>query len=365
MKRISFPFPFVVVVLFLGLSFNSCKKTCEDGKLNQDEVEIDCGGICEPCAQCNDGIQNGSETAVDCGGTCADCATVYPYQPIASPVTQDLNVVVCEGQNCASIGSEGVLIVSKDKGASWQKAAADLSGLQLVGVELIDGIIYLCGTEGLIKKSTDLGASFMDIPVANLDIKWNGLLFFDQDSGLVCGENLSIYYTNDGGQNWNRARRSPSAERDFYAMSSPEKNVVYAIGDNSVQLSQNNGRNWTQISLSSENPNMENFLDLHYYSSSRAFATGEASMLFSTNSIEWYDKAVYTSFGGVSFFKDYGLYAGRDVDNKLGKVIESLDSGVTWTQIPMLDETARFNDCFIIDESNSIIVGEKGVILRR
>ncbi len=74
---------------------------CDDGVVNGDETDVDCGGscpadcddgedcladddctsqICDPgsntCASrsCNDGVQNGDETDVDCGGTCpTDC----------------------------------------------------------------------------------------------------------------------------------------------------------------------------------------------------------------------------------------------------------------------------------------------------
>jgi len=78
-------------------------ETCDDGEQNQDETDVDCGGVCAPCdlgdgceggddcvsgycdptsltcAQdpgetCTDGAQNGTETDIDCGGDlCAPC----------------------------------------------------------------------------------------------------------------------------------------------------------------------------------------------------------------------------------------------------------------------------------------------------
>ena len=73
--------------------------TCNDGILNQDETDIDCGGSCGKCGEgkacledsgcasnycnpagvcavpsCSDGWQNGSETDIDCGGLCEVCA---------------------------------------------------------------------------------------------------------------------------------------------------------------------------------------------------------------------------------------------------------------------------------------------------
>ena len=48
--------------------------TCSDGILNQNEIGIDCGGVCIPC-HCSNGIvdENQGETNVDCGGPCLQC----------------------------------------------------------------------------------------------------------------------------------------------------------------------------------------------------------------------------------------------------------------------------------------------------
>ncbi|MFH0859745.1 MAG: hypothetical protein V1921_00935 [Candidatus Altiarchaeota archaeon] len=46
--------------------------TCDDGILNQNETQVDCGGECLPCS-CRDGILNGNEESVDCGGECLPC----------------------------------------------------------------------------------------------------------------------------------------------------------------------------------------------------------------------------------------------------------------------------------------------------
>lgn len=73
------------------------KETCTDGIKNQDETDIDCGGVCEKCdtgkncikyedcktgfcyenvckePTCDDGLKNQDETGVDCGGECEPC----------------------------------------------------------------------------------------------------------------------------------------------------------------------------------------------------------------------------------------------------------------------------------------------------
>ncbi len=55
--------------------------SCEDGKQNQGETGIDCGGPCPNCAYvrtCTDGIQNGEELGVDCGGPCPNACISQP-----------------------------------------------------------------------------------------------------------------------------------------------------------------------------------------------------------------------------------------------------------------------------------------------
>jgi hypothetical protein len=47
--------------------------SCFDGIKNQDEAELDCGGMCIPCGSCSDNIKNQNEAETDCGGICAPC----------------------------------------------------------------------------------------------------------------------------------------------------------------------------------------------------------------------------------------------------------------------------------------------------
>jgi hypothetical protein len=53
--------------------------TCRDGKKNQGESRVDCGGPCPACpGTCIDGIQNQDETGIDCGGSyCYTCQDTY------------------------------------------------------------------------------------------------------------------------------------------------------------------------------------------------------------------------------------------------------------------------------------------------
>lgn len=89
--KTSFKFLFAAA-LFISLLF-ACRKpatsanngTCSDGIQNQNETNVDCGGVCSVCQTCSDGIQNQGETAIDCGGPCGLCPISYPQSGTYGP----------------------------------------------------------------------------------------------------------------------------------------------------------------------------------------------------------------------------------------------------------------------------------------
>ena len=56
--------------MYYGVNFKC--QTCFDGIENQNEDDIDCGGVCPPCPSCVDNVMNQDETEPDCGGTVCD-----------------------------------------------------------------------------------------------------------------------------------------------------------------------------------------------------------------------------------------------------------------------------------------------------
>ena len=96
--------------------------TCGDGLKDQNETDVDCGGVCGPCAAnrgcaaptdcvskncpnltcapavCNDSIVNGDESDMDCGGSCTMKCVIGKMCSIGS----DCQSGVCEAGACAS-----------------------------------------------------------------------------------------------------------------------------------------------------------------------------------------------------------------------------------------------------------------------
>ena len=99
-------------------------ESCDDGEMNQDETDVDCGGstcdacrvgemcdaesdcttmlcdmgACQPLPTCDDGTMNGMETDVDCGGMM--CATCDEGEMCGED--DDCSTALCDGGTCTT-----------------------------------------------------------------------------------------------------------------------------------------------------------------------------------------------------------------------------------------------------------------------
>ena len=92
----------ILLTACLLVSLTTCKKKeaaagCSDGRQNQNETGIDCGGECTACITCSDGIQNQGETDIDCGGPCGACNVTFPAMGKYGPNILRLDTITLKG----------------------------------------------------------------------------------------------------------------------------------------------------------------------------------------------------------------------------------------------------------------------------
>ncbi|MBD3203453.1 hypothetical protein GF327_04105 [Candidatus Woesearchaeota archaeon] len=87
--------------------------TCNDNEKNQGEEDVDCGGPCRPCPTCDDGLKNQGETGIDCGGPCDACPTCFDGILNQDEVEIDCGGVckVCPSQESPGIASLLPLVI--------------------------------------------------------------------------------------------------------------------------------------------------------------------------------------------------------------------------------------------------------------
>ena len=163
----------------------TCAPACSSGVQEGSETDVDCGGLCAPCAEqkacgddadcvsglcrqnvcvpagCANEVKDGNETAVDCGGSCLPCANLQ-----GCAVASDCYSGVCAGGMCV-VSTCSDEIANGDEtdvdcgGTCPERCAADkacaaagdcASGLCSEGECLPEG----CGNEGKDEDETDV-----------------------------------------------------------------------------------------------------------------------------------------------------------------------------------------------------------------
>jgi hypothetical protein len=121
--------------------------SCHDGIMNQDETDIDCGGICNACPTCSDNIKNQDETNVDCGGTtCQSCFNTFTYtvsNPLGTGNSTYGAVTVDAGYHQAFTSNPGTFTLSVDMNSTNQSMVLIFDSYAATGTHSFNGSSYI------------------------------------------------------------------------------------------------------------------------------------------------------------------------------------------------------------------------------
>lgn len=352
----------ILILVAFVFGFSSCKKDhCDDGKNNQDEHGVDCGGKdCKPCESCFDGIKNQGEEDVDCGGPCAACELNWTEVHSGSI---KLNSVSFYQNVGLAVGNSGLVVKSLDSGKTWTTLSSGTSN-DLKSVHVINESNYfICGKTDLVLHSSD-GNTFKSIGTG-ITADWYDINFSSSTTGNICGSDLRIMYTSDGGKTWiDKISPKPSLKQSFVSMSFLTDLEGYVIGGSELLRTLDGGKNWVSIDGFSASPDFKDFNDIHYKTSSDVYCVTNSGMFISVNSTNWADKLLNVSDGSVDFYNQLGLYSGNNTAKSEGKVLISEDGGVRWEEQD-INKSIQYSDGVILSKSVMVVVGDKGTIIRR
>ena len=149
-----------------------------------------------------------------------------------------------------------------------------------------DSTIWIVGSEGFIKKTTNMGLDWIQQNSGTTHIL-KSVQFVNQSTGWICGESGLILKTTDGGQNWiNQTSGITEHLTDIHFFNLDTGYVTGLSG--ALIRTTNGGSSWTSIS------------------------TGTT---FDLNSIDFVDAFVGYAVGG-----EYGSYA----------ILKTTDGGLSW-----------------------------------
>lgn len=251
-----------------------------------------------------------------------------------------------------AIGSEGIsngtVAKSVDGGATWQTAMGNLpSGKPLNAVTIANGAVYVCGGQLFggnvmgVYKSLDMGTTWTAISSTFPNKVANDLLINpdDPDNMYVATEGDGIYFTTDGGANWEfntgGAGDNGSARKVIFH---PMDNETIIAGYLSLGVCYSNdgGENW--ITATEGISALElNDIEIDPNNANIALASFEAEnsggcYIFSGEEWSLVESLPATRFSAVDIGYDGTMYAWSNGPTTVAAegVYKSADGGQTW-----------------------------------
>lgn len=217
-----------------------------------------------------------------------------------------------------AVGERGVIMRSKDGGATWQGTQTPTTRT-LVSIAVIDtNTLLAVGHGGAIVRSEDAGVTWaaIDVPdtggdsILGVTLLRDGRLFAYGAYGM-------FLVSEDKGRNWER-RSVISEDFDRHISKIVESgNALYLIGESgTIARSNDGGASWARL----ESPYKGSFFGL--------LSLGQGDLLA------------------------YGMR---------GNVFRTRDGGATWTQIP-LDSKSALNSGYVAPDGRVVIAGNNGLI---
>ena len=256
-----------IFLLVLFLLSCSNEDACSDGIQNQDETDIDCGGICGPCPNCTNGVQDFEEAGVDCGGNCTPCPDNWEVIEYGSGRLEHISFINEEvGFVLNNLFTTYQLRRTFDGGQSWETFEVPLSGIN-TGNQSVLEFGFLTENKGYALEKVDNGvsdhrlfitinggrswepvfevenAAIFDVEFVSSTVGYLVRSFFSSNS------NAHVYKTTDGGLNWEKIYESPINPQRPYAPNalsfiSPEHGFMTSIYI--TRETKDGGETWTE-----------------------------------------------------------------------------------------------------------------------
>jgi photosystem II stability/assembly factor-like uncharacterized protein len=141
---------------------------------------------------------------------------------------------------------QGITVRTTNGGSTWEDISNRIPGAHkgMCGLHYVDGMYYGVGVfhaPSRLFKSDDLGDTWEVFELDSIGFGLVDVYFLDSLRGFICGtgtqsaflpEEGSIWYTNDGGYNWNRVAATGKTNTYIWKMDFVSQDTIYATVEN-------------------------------------------------------------------------------------------------------------------------------------
>ncbi|WP_192347351.1 YCF48-related protein [Algoriphagus sp. Y33] len=251
----------------------------------------------------------------------------------------------------------GMLLSTELFSQTWARMQS--WGLDLESIAWVDEYVGFAVGENLIIRTLDGGNSWEELSV-NADGKLLDLSFWNENTGVVVGENGLIFKTLDGGDTWSQKASGTHQALKSVAISS--ENKILAISDSGeMLLSDSKGETWTKLNSGTD----QSLNDIVFINSDTAYVVGNQGLVLRTydggNRWASLNSDLGKNLNGIAFSSPLVGYAVGDG----GSIIKTLDGGETWvSQVSPATSDLKKVAISPLDIRIVTVVGEEATGLR-
>ena len=293
-----------------------------------------------------------------------------------------------------SVGEEGTLIHTDDGGKTWKKLDTSTKN-NLHSLHFIDDIGWIVGDWGTVLKSIDSGETFEKVD-ENFFNKQSlkDVYFTNKQTGWVVSYSNPndsnktgyIYNTTDGGTSWQVQFSTTSA---LFGLKFIDEKTGWVVGDQrSIYYTTNGGKNWESLTQGSNERHKQEYgqpeylgneplhtftlYDIDFVDTKHGWIVGDLGViLHATHGTDRKEKIVWKhQRGGPRFHNSAdGLLLGVDFISKTigwavgenGTILHTRNGGVTWNA--QSNPTHLFYDVCLTTQNHAYVVGDRGAIM--
>ncbi len=203
----------------------------------------------------------------------------------------------------------------------WYGQVSDRGSFDVLGVAVLDVDRRIAVGEGFILRSGNGGRTWVEAPIPGglpsttfLSVTFREGGAPGAEVGIIGGQGGVLLRTEDGGRTWTEADNGTS--RDMRAVDYAGGGTWFAVGQDRIQRSRDDGRTWTNINLSDQT----------------TFEYLNGTVVTSPP---------FTALAALAFIDgDSGVVADQELGSgiNIGSLFATTDGGETWREIVKIDD---------------------------
>lgn len=265
----------------------------------------------------------------------------HTWQYLDGSVTVHMNDIdFFDADTGYAVGASGTMIKTTNGGTTWSNVTNPVTvAINTIFIQSPNNVFMATasGTSPRVNRSTDYGATWVEITPGGLTQTVWDIFFISQTHGWVATQNGGrVYRTTDSGTTWAETQVDPLIVPNTVKFKDTQTGFVTNNNNGNVYKSTDGGATWAPIAATTVRQNGFDFNGSTIWTAGNA-GTMTKSTDDGTNYTELHSAVTTQQIRKIHFFNDlFGVAAGGSTSTSLniGEVSKTTNGGTTWEVLP-------------------------------